>query len=69
MTSVDLLDIERLLWSYLGHEATKKSYTIVMQHSLSFFMGSQTQYRDSPDSAVLVPPGNRIIAKTVLIGD
>ena len=27
------------------------------------------EYRDSPDSTVFVPPGNRTIAKTVLIGD
>ena len=27
------------------------------------------KYRDSPDSTVFVPPGNRTIAKTVLIGD
>ena len=26
-------------------------------------------YRDSPDSMVFVPPGNRTIAKIVLIGD
>ena len=26
-------------------------------------------YRDSPDSTVFAPPGNRTIAKTVLIGD
>ena len=29
----------------------------------------ENQYRDSPDSTVFVPPGNRTIAKTVLIGD
>ena len=28
-----------------------------------------SRYRDSPDGTVFVPPGNRTIAKTVLIGD
>ena len=32
-------------------------------------MQKMTSYRDSPDSTVFVPPGNRTIAKTVLIGD
>ena len=27
------------------------------------------EYRESPDSTVFMPPGNRTIAKTVLIGD
>ena len=44
MTSIDFLDTYRLIWSHLSHEATRLAkYTIIMQLSLSFFVGSQTQ--------------------------
>ena len=38
-------------------------------HKQLIVSGSTESYRDSPDSTVFVPPGNRTIAKTVLIGD
>ena len=39
----------------------------IMRHTV--LNALETKYRDSPDSTVFVPPGNRTIAKTVLIGD
>ena len=34
-----------------------------------FLIKIACKYRESPDSTVFMPPGNRTIAKTVLIGD